>query len=464
MSKPTENVAQKVLSGLGANALGKLWILLAQLVTVPVLTAAWGAKDYGIWLMLSTVPSYVALSSFGFGAAAATDMTHAIARGDHAAARSAFQSVWLFLSGILGIVFILASGLLALDEKVALLPGALRSHGLPEAAFLLVIYSVAAVQMSIVNGGFQSTRRYALGTALFDLSVPLETGALVAAALVGGGLLGAAAAMTAARVVLALGYYLTFLRLTPHLGLGFRHASMANIKRLARPAIGSMWMNMASAVSLQGMLTAVGAFISPQAAAIFGTARLLTRTPLQLVGMFGRAALPEMTRAYGQGRQGVATRLLILNLLGTTALMFPAALIFAIGGDYLLSLMSHHRLVAPPGLLPVLAITATAQAIWTAISQGLFALNKQHLLSRPYLILSIIAALSPAVTVRVGAGLTGATAVWCACETAMLFWAWATWIREARIKPGALRLGVEEIFGSLLSIARRFTSLAIKAR
>ena len=50
--------------GLGANMMGKFWVIATQLVCVPVLTWKWGANGYGVWLMLTTVPSYVALTSF----------------------------------------------------------------------------------------------------------------------------------------------------------------------------------------------------------------------------------------------------------------------------------------------------------------------------------------------------------------------------------------------------------------
>ena len=62
----------RLLRGVGANLLGKFWVVLSQTVTVPVMLTIWGAKGYGVWLMIWAVPSYVTLSDFGFGSAASS--------------------------------------------------------------------------------------------------------------------------------------------------------------------------------------------------------------------------------------------------------------------------------------------------------------------------------------------------------------------------------------------------------
>ena len=68
--------------------------LLVQLISVPVLTRQWGVAGYGIWLLLFSVPSLLAMADLGLTTAGANAMTDAVARGDPPkAARIHIESV-----------------------------------------------------------------------------------------------------------------------------------------------------------------------------------------------------------------------------------------------------------------------------------------------------------------------------------------------------------------------------------
>ena len=100
-------VRSRLFRGVGANAYSQAVSFSIQFGSVPLLLSAWGAHTFGLWLVISAIPSYLALSDFGFSAAASNDMTLAAARGAYAEARAVFQSV-LVLNGLvsLGVVAI----------------------------------------------------------------------------------------------------------------------------------------------------------------------------------------------------------------------------------------------------------------------------------------------------------------------------------------------------------------------
>src|SRR6202000_1178180 len=100
----TVTVGRRIVFSFLANGVGKIWVILIQLVTVPVLSVKWGPSGYGIWLMLTTVPAYIALSNFGFGTAAAVDMTQHYTRQDYNKALRTFQSAWILISFVLSVV------------------------------------------------------------------------------------------------------------------------------------------------------------------------------------------------------------------------------------------------------------------------------------------------------------------------------------------------------------------------
>ena len=95
---------RRLLHGIGANLLGKIWVVVGQAASVPILLTVWGPKNYGLWLMVSAIPSYAVLSDFGFGSAGAVLMTQLVAKAQKDEALRVFQSVSLLVSGILAVM------------------------------------------------------------------------------------------------------------------------------------------------------------------------------------------------------------------------------------------------------------------------------------------------------------------------------------------------------------------------
>src|SRR5262249_15813386 len=72
-------------------------VIAIQFLMVPFFAQYWGAQKYGVWLMISTIPTYIALGDLGFGAASATAMSLKSARGELNGALSTFQTTFLVL-------------------------------------------------------------------------------------------------------------------------------------------------------------------------------------------------------------------------------------------------------------------------------------------------------------------------------------------------------------------------------
>ncbi len=58
-----------------------------QIALVPIFLHAWGAERYGVWLLLSAIPTYLTFSDFGFTLSAKNEMTIKAAKGRTAGAR-----------------------------------------------------------------------------------------------------------------------------------------------------------------------------------------------------------------------------------------------------------------------------------------------------------------------------------------------------------------------------------------
>jgi hypothetical protein len=71
-----------------------------QFVQVPVFLHFWSVPLYGEWLVLNSIPTYLATSNSGFGTVAGNDMTMLVAGGDRDSALRVFQSCWWLIVAI----------------------------------------------------------------------------------------------------------------------------------------------------------------------------------------------------------------------------------------------------------------------------------------------------------------------------------------------------------------------------
>ncbi|MFN9252212.1 MAG: hypothetical protein ACK58O_14360 [Brevundimonas sp.] len=191
---------RRVALGIGANAIGKVWVAIIQLVSIPVLAGAWGAERFGLWLMIMTVPTYIVLTSTGFNAVAGVDIARSHVQGRIEDCKRTYQSVWVLISAITGTVLLL--GLLA-RLLLAAAGGEQWGLGASEAAdtaAVILVYAFLVIQSSMVLAVYRGVSRYAEGTLLFDLIGLAEGLAAIAVAALGGSLVEAAVAMTLVRL------------------------------------------------------------------------------------------------------------------------------------------------------------------------------------------------------------------------------------------------------------------------
>ncbi|MCC7320332.1 MAG: hypothetical protein IT542_05060 [Rubellimicrobium sp.] len=403
----------RLLRSILASLYDKGAVTLVQILSIPALGAAWGADGYGVWLVLMAVPTAIALSDLGFGAAAGVEMTRLLARGEEHEAAPVLHSTIVFVAGMLA-----GAAALAL-----LLAGWLWLRGQPVGPFgagetalaiaLVAGQALAMGQTGIATAVWRATHGYAFAMGFSGTLLLLEGVAPVLVALAGGRIALAAGAVLVLRLA-GLALFLRLLRRrAPWAAFGIRHARRGTIRALARPALAAFGLTAATALSLQGMVLALGAVAGPGAVAVFGAARTVCRAPLQLAGMVVRPSIPELTRALSGGDTALARRLARLNVAVAVAVMLPSGLLLALLGGRIVRAISGGTLEATAPLLALLALGAGANAVWTAQAAPLVALNRQGAFAPAYL-LGVLAALG-AVAVLAGGGRADAPTIAALC-------------------------------------------------
>ncbi|MBT0958240.1 hypothetical protein IV417_12655 [Alphaproteobacteria bacterium KMM 3653] len=396
----SSQLVKRLAQGTGANLLGKIWVLIIQLVSVPVMTAAWGADGFGVWLMISTIPTYLALSDFGLGTAAAVDITSAVARGDKHAALRAYQAVWCFLTAST----VLVAGLCILGAILWMMRSGSTTIGPFEKAdvFIAICLTIGSafitLQINIQKIVFHATHKYALGTLLTDTLTFLCSSAVLVVTGLGYGIATAAATFFVARTVSLLAYATVQKQLEPWCTIGWKFADRNKLRQLLNPSLAALSLTVANSFGLQGVVLTIGWVFGPATAAVFATTRMLTRVPLQLSGLVTRASLPELTRAQVTDNKALTARLMKLNILLTLAVMIPAPAVLGLYGPELLNLMSHGEMTGKHLNFIVLGLSASICALWTTLGTRLIAVNRQSEYAYAALALYTFCAIAPFAT------------------------------------------------------------------
>ncbi|WP_417536887.1 lipopolysaccharide biosynthesis protein [Methylophaga sp.] len=392
-------VVRRLLHGVGANFAGKIWALIIQIVSVPVMSMTWGVDGFGVWLMISTIPTYLALSDFGLGVAAGVNLTAAMEQEDRETGLRVFQSVWCFLT----IVTVSVGGLCIAGAAFWLSLSPLDTSGpferveIFKAICCIVAASLLTMQMSILKVVFQATHKYALGTAVFDLIYFIGSIFVLVTVLLGGSLWVAALVQFLTRI---FGFYI-FNALQksyePWCALGWRYANIETLKRLMSPSLSALSLTVANSFGLQGVVLTIGWVFGPATAATFATTRMLTRVPMQFSGLLTRASLPELTRSQVSKNSTLTTKLMKLNMGLTLSVMLPAALVLVVLGPLLISFVSHGEMEQTRTAFALLGLATTFCAIWTTLGTRLIAINRQSEFAFSALALYLACAVMPYV-------------------------------------------------------------------
>jgi O-antigen/teichoic acid export membrane protein len=346
-------VARRVLAGMGANGMAQAITIFIQLASLPLFLRYWDVSRYGVWLMISAVPSYFLVADVGMVTAAGNKMTMAIGRGDVAAANTIFQSALVFmlltcgamvLIGVPGAILFAPPGLEEFDRRLAL------------AALILGV--LLGLFSGLAEAIFRATGRYALGTTLANVVRMGEwcgymSGLILFrsfAAVAIGGLVMRIAGSTMMMIVSA--------RRAQGLEWRFRQAQWIEIRSLARPAISFMAFPLSNALAFQGMTLLVGSVLGASAVALFNTYRTLARVAVQATSTFSLALWPEFSLNFGGG--GVFAVISMYRRAATLGVVMAIVLSLLLWGaaPMLLKLWTHGAIAFLP--IPMLLMLGYA--------------------------------------------------------------------------------------------------------
>ena len=373
----SSGVKRRLILGFGATALGPLVSLILQIVNVPVFLHFWGPELYGEWLLISAIPTYLAMSDMGFGTVAGNDMTMRAARQDYDGAIVTFQSTWKLVTLVsLGMAAIALPLLYVLPLSTWL---KLQQIPLSDARLILVILaidSLACLQTSLPVSGFKAAGLNHFAALGINFMRLIEGAGVLIAVIVGYGPVTVACILLVVRALGNLGLAFLALHRIPWLRFGFKHATSEKVKELLKPALAFMAFPAANAINLQGAVLAIGIILGPTAVTMFSPLRTVARTALQLTETLKLSAWPELSAAYGAGNMELARKLHRLICQLSLFLSCALALMLSIFGPWVLRVWTHGRIPISLPTFYFLLAGVVVNSLWNTSSTVPIAANR----------------------------------------------------------------------------------------
>ncbi len=369
----------RLLRGVLSMGYGKAVVALMQLAMVPALATAWGLPLYGQWLLLSTVPVFLAAGDLGFGSAAGNRLIGEVARNETTAARTTLQSAQAVVFGCSAAILVTALIICALlPDRLLAVSGGMDAGAARRVLIVLCIFGVVAMQSNLFMAAMRAHGAFALSTS-FEATVQLCEGlAVIAVALSGGTPLEAAFAYLTVRSIGTVGHVWLARRYAKWLQLGFSEASRNRVSELWRPAIAAMLLPLSQAGYLQGTALAVGAAAGAAAVPIFTSLRTLSRVGLQFLMTITLPIMPEFTAEHARGNMAWLNR--VTGSVTTLNVLIGgvAAVVVSLWGGNILTLWTRGAIEAPKAMIYLTAVALVAAAVWNPLSYFLLAVNRHE--------------------------------------------------------------------------------------
>jgi O-antigen/teichoic acid export membrane protein len=413
------HIGKAIAGNLLAGSLGRIINALTPLVLVPFMIRSWGLHQYGEWLILTAIPTYMMLSpDFGLSSAVVNQMAISITQGKRSEAISLYRTSWLFLT-VMAACFVLIGITVAHWIIWKPLGVTMLSNHAAEIISWSLVQVFLGFQLYLLSGIYRGVRqnpRNGLLNSLgygFYLLVGCTTLALKANPL---GFLIAYAAARAAFLVFML---LDARRIGPEFTLGFKGVSLGAIRPYIVPGLGHATMPLVNALQNEGTVLVLGAILGPVSVAVFQTTRTAVNGAKSLTGLTASAVMQEIPALVGEGRMDTIRRLLVMNTQASLAAALGWLLLLAVFGKPIFHLWLRSDAVYSESLVLLMLASIFPFVIASSFGIVLLATNQIH---RVVLFLVPTALVSLAVTALGGFffGISGAATGLLAFETLSL--------------------------------------------
>jgi len=351
-----------------SNLLGQGVIVITSLAILPIIVHRVGATDYGIWILIVSVANFIFVLDIGISAGLVKYVAEHVARSEYdEGARLVGAATWLY--ALLGIGACVVGLVLAL-----VLPDLLGMHGhtrrvVPAVVALTALgagISIPSVAPLAVLRGLQ---RFSLVNGIAAGGAVLTAGLTIGALMLGGGIVGVAAATTVSALITFAISVGVIRRVAPELTRRLVRPDRQRARRLLRFSSSLAIVQIAGRLQTRTDAVVIGAALPVRLVAPYNFAQRLAEGTRLTTEQFVKVVLP-VAAEIGVTRDQAALRGLFLTATRLSlAITLAVALPLILLGGSILSLWVGSQFGKYGDLVAILAASAVFDLVaWPAAS------------------------------------------------------------------------------------------------
>lgn len=371
---------------MGAGAWSNISMVLVRLMQVPLLLLYIGVEDYGRWLVISSLPSWLSLANMGFGSVASNEITMSVAGGDLPRARSLFSSTAVLIM-LLSIAGLLLTSLITPWvpwDKILLVSGN-RHHELGLAVLWLVMTVFVSFWDELFNGRLRAAKKAHQAMLIGSLKPWISLLSLFVVLQFSTRFDFIAFASFASICMYLLLLQSLSQKALPALSFSLQEVDRKWFSKLLGKGLAFQAFPLGNALLFQGNLLVVQAILGPAAVALFGTARTLVRSINQVLALINHAIWPELSYLFGANDKEKAAKLHRMGVGFSIVVTIIGVAVLALAGSWIYEFWVGKTIALPRHLLLIFLLPIPFNALWFTSSVVHAACNQHEGLAKRYL-------------------------------------------------------------------------------
>jgi len=294
-------IRKRIISSISGNISVQATNVIVQVFGIPLMIKYWGMAYYGEWLILFSIPSYIAISDLGLGTSTTAELSMLTEQGKRSEANEVLRSVFWFIVAIGGIPFYL------LLTSVFIFPwhdwlglNVVSASEFNLTFILLILYIFLALFLTLPLGYYRVEKAYHVERYISAFFKLLEFILVVVFVMMGYKVLCVATIYFSVRLANFIFVIFDLYRRFPHFKLFPFSIGYKKMKYLLKPALTIMTISMGQNFMVQGMTTLIGLYLGSTQVVVFNTSRVLVNMTKQVVGIVNLSFFSEFSYAFGK--------------------------------------------------------------------------------------------------------------------------------------------------------------------
>ncbi|MBL93379.1 MAG: hypothetical protein CMH56_16385 [Myxococcales bacterium] len=370
--------------GMGSN-------LLIRIFSIPLFLAAWGTELYGEWLIVTSIPAYLALSDLGLNTAVGNEMVKQASNGDYEGATVSYQTLLGFI-----LRFAVPAGALLVFASSWVPLTSIGIEILSKSDFMWIIsLAITGILMGLIAGTlntiFRSSGRYPYSDMASSVSRIVGGVGLMVALFFKLSCVQVAVVVCAERLFHILFLAFGLRQITEWRPFGFaRYRGDLAFKQL-KVSLAYLANTLGQALVNQGFIIVIGKYLGRESVVVFSTIRTAANILVQLAQVPLKASITEITFFHGKGEWERALAICgLVTWLSTLGTLFGGSVVYFFGEPLFLLWLSDPN-IWNASLAAALLGAVAVRNYYHPVSMICFATNNFNRWSVGFLIINGVA-------------------------------------------------------------------------